>query len=76
MIELSWNDVQPIDRHILRTYVDTMIRRSELSNVFAILMPLTIYIYIRDNGINAELEELPDFAGPDMVWIKVSKIRR
>lgn len=76
MIELPWNAVQPIDRHVLRTYVDTMIRRSEMSDVFAILMPLTVYIHIKSVGINAELIELPNSAGHDMVWIKVSKIRK
>lgn len=76
MIELPWKDKQTIDRNVLRVYVDTMVRRSEMSNMFAILMPVAVYEHIKNMGINAELVELPETAGPDMIWLTVNKVRQ
>lgn len=76
MIELPWRKILSIDKHVLKVYVNTMIKRSEHSDVFAILMPVSVYEHIKNVGINAELVELPDFAGLDMIWVKVNKIRQ
>lgn len=76
MIELPWKEVLPIDKHMFRVHVNTMIKRSEMSDVFAILMPVSVYEHIKNVGINAELVELPDVAGPDMIWLKVNKVRQ
>lgn len=76
MIELPWKEKLTVNKTMLDMHINTMIRRSESGDVFAILLPVSIYEYIKNEGINAELTELPDYStAPGVIWIKVKKIK-
>lgn len=75
MIELSWGKKQ-VDKTLLQTYLDRLEQRSICcGDVFLILMPIDIYRYIAEKGINAKLTALFDItdAPPNMVWVRVEK---
>ena len=76
MIELPWKKEPPVDKKLLELYIDRMVSRSKRFDVFAILMPVSIFTYIKYEGINARFTKLPDPVGTDTVWVKVTKFKK
>lgn len=75
MIELAWRVKPEVDKQLLQNHLDIMQKRSGLVDNFAVRLPVLVYEYIRDEGINAEFTRLPDNTSPGMVWVRVRKLK-
>jgi hypothetical protein len=75
MFKLPWS-LPPVDRELLRKYLDKMYDRSMNNDIFIVHMPKTVYEHIKARGINANLIEMQSQASPGMIWIEVRKMEK
>lgn len=73
MFKLPWSDLPPVDKELLRKYLDKMYDRSMNNDIFIVYMPEAVYKHIKAGGINADLIEMQSQASPGMLWIEVRK---
>jgi hypothetical protein len=63
-----------ISKELLEQYVSSMNKRALSADEFIILMPISVYEYIKHVGINADFMEFrPNSV--DMIWIRVMKLK-
>lgn len=76
MVELVWKVIPEVDEHLLKLHLDIMQKRSSVTDIFAIQLPIAVFDYINAVGINAEFCKLQDEAITGMIWVHVRKIKR
>lgn len=78
MIILTWRAKPKINTTLLQIYLNKIETRSQQGNdMFVILLPIDIYDYIVEKGINARLTILTSVTEvpTNKVWVQVEKTK-
>lgn len=73
MIELPWRVRPNVDKRLLKIHLNRITTKSGTSKAFTIQIPISVFDYIKDEGINAEIIELARSNG--VVTIRVIELK-
>lgn len=75
MLKLLWTKKPAVRQAVVNEYMNKMQIRANQDNVFAILLPIAVYDYIKKEDINADISKISsDGAIPfNTVWVLVKQ---